>query len=223
MIIIFWAVIFFMTGLAIIWILPTRQSSYAVPKSVKVLVVFFLPVFALTLYSYLGNSRGLFYSWILNRQEKMVKSTLSNIKNPQQLLDRLRSYLEKNPNNTQAWYLLGKLYYGQRNYAKAVLVLKKAHQQMPRQASYAIAYAEASFFDNSQQLNSSTQALLSHVLKHNKRNVGALNLLAINAYFQGQYRIAIQYWERLLPLFPAGSKDQKFLLSMISKSQKKEN
>ena len=51
--------------------------------------------------------------------------------------------------------------------------------------------------------------------------VNALNLLGVNAYVQKDYRQAIKYWEKLLPIFPAGSPAKKALLKGLGEANAK--
>jgi cytochrome c-type biogenesis protein CcmH/NrfG len=51
-------------------------------------------------------------------------------------------------------------------------------------------------------------------------NEAARNLLAIYAYQQKDYQIAINYWEKLLPHYPVNSTDGQIISQAIANAQK---
>lgn len=218
MTVLFWILIGLMTLIAVAIIaFPVRRKH----KFLSMMFVIALPIVGLTLYWYLGSSQKLEQYWTLKKEAKQVKLELSKIKSPMQVVDRMKAYLHSHPNSPKGWYLLGKVYFGQRQYSEALAALQKAHKQKPSSTQYAVSYAQASYFQNSQQLRPSVLNMLKRIVIKEPHNVGAINLLAINFYLEKDYKNAVQYWEKLLPLFVAGSPDQKILLSMIASAQKK--
>lgn len=219
---VFLGVIFLMTLAAVLPVFLARRNGQPLPPYTKVLIVLLVPVLALALYWSLGDSQALFRYWGLKREAAAVKLKLSKIKSPNEVVNQLKTFLAENPINPQGWYLLGKLYYGQHDFKHALPALDKAHEQARNNLTYAVSYAEADFFYHGRRLTPKTKAILQSVIARHKANIGALNLLAINNYLHGHYPQAIAYWEHLLPLFSAGSKDKQFLLTMIAQAQKKE-
>jgi len=220
MMVLFWLFIGLMTLVALlVLILPMRSKQ----KSLSVFLLLVLPAVALTLYWHLGSSQKLQHYWVLKREAKDVKTALLKIKNPQQVVVQLRTYLKVHPNSPKGWYLLGKLYFGERRYSDALSASQKAHLQEPANIPYSVAYAQASFFQNRRRLTPKVLVLLKGIVRKNPRNVPAMNLLAIHYYLRKEYKSAVQYWEKLLPLFPVGGSDQKVLLSMIAKAQRAES
>ncbi len=188
---------------------------------VKIALIIALPIIAILLYLHFGASHSLQRYWVLKRQASAVKAELSKIKSPKQVIDRLIAHLKAYPNSAKGWYLLGRLYLGERRYANAVSVLSKAYYLQPKKTEYAIAYAQALFFNQKQHLSKKAKQLLNQVLVKNRNNIPALNLLAIDAYRAHRYKSAVHYWEKMLPLFAPNSKESKMLLMMMAKAQKK--
>lgn len=218
MTVLFWVIIGWMTLIAVaILAFPLRKKAKYLPAMFTIA----LPVVALTLYWHLGASQKLEHYWTLKREAKEVKLELSKIKSPMQVVDHLKAYLHLHPNSPRGWYLLGNLYFGQRQYSAALVASRKAYTLKPLNTQYAVAYAQASFFQNGRRLRPDILNLLKRIVIKAPRNVTAINLLAIHFYLQKDYKNAVQYWEKLLPLFAAGSPDQKILLSMIASAQKK--
>lgn len=215
----FWSIIIFMTVIGVIALSFKVKKNDDIPVYFYLVIVLLFPMMTLTLYWKLGDSQPLIHYWELKQRAIRVNEELAALKNPNEVIDRLNAYLQQHPNHPKGWYLLGKIYYKQQSFKKAVIALEKAHQQSPGNLDYAVAYAEADFFYRGRHLRPETKKTLQNVIEHDKNNVAALNLLAINAYLHGHYQKAIHYWERLLPLFSVGSKDHSFLLSMIAKAQ----
>jgi len=216
--ILFWGLLGLMTLIAVtILIFPIRKKY----KFLPMMLLIMLPILAFSLYWRMGSSQKLQHYWVLKQESKQVKIALSKIKNPQEVVDQLNAYLQVHPVNPKGWYLLGKVYYGERRYSEAMVALQKAHQQQRSNIQYAVAYAQASFFHNGRRLTPNVLKLVKHIVTIAPSNVSAINLLAINAYVQKNYINAVRYWEKLLPLFQVGSPDQKMLLSMIAGAQKK--
>ncbi len=180
-----------------------------------------LALVAFILYWHLGASKKLQHYWTLQREANQVKLELSKVKNPKQVVDKLKSYLRSHPNSPKGWYLLGRIHLTQRQYPEALLAFQKAHRQKPANTDYTVAFVQASFFENRRQLRPNVQMMLKRIIAQHPANIGATNLLAIDAYLKGDYRLALKYWEKILPLFQVGSRDQKVLLSMIAEAQKK--
>lgn len=194
---------------------PLRRSKIA-----AFLVILLVSIIALLVYSRAGDYKGLKQYWQLKEESFQVKSALSHIKSPQQLIDQLKDHLQKNPTSAQGWFLLGKLYLDTSQFIQAKEALNRARQLSPNNESYVLSYVQADFFVNNKRLSPEDAALLAPILKHDPTNVNAINLLAIDAYLQHHYRVAITYWERLLLIFPSDSDDSKAVLQMIAKAQK---
>ncbi len=178
------------------------------------------PIVSLALYFYWGSSQQLFHYWALQKESARVQLAMAKIKSPEEVVNQLKEHLRQHPDSPHGWYLLGRLYFSLNHYGEAVGALKKAYELDSNKTEYATTYAEALFFNNGKHLTSNVTELLQSVLRHNPLDINANNLLALNAYNNGNYRLAVQYWEKLLPLFPPGSKDSQTLLSMISRAQK---
>jgi len=188
-------------------------------KLTGVMVLLALPIVAMGVYWKVGNSQALLHYWVLRKEAKAVHAQLAKIKNPMQIVNELKVHLKTHPDSPRGWYLLGQLELGIRNYSKAYHALAIAHQLRPHNDLYAVSYAQAAFFSHGRHLTPKMEQLLEGVISRQPNNVAAINLLAINAYLEHRYQIAVNYWERLIPLFPMGGQDSRMLLKMIAKAQ----
>lgn len=217
MTIIFWIIISMMIVAALgFGVYPLRHS-----KITACLIMICIPVIALFVYLRVGDYQGLKQYEQLRAESAQVKSMLAHIKNPAQLIDQLRQHLQHDPNSAEGWFLLGRLYSDNNQWAQAKSALSRAYQLSPHNEQYVLSYVQADFFVNNRRLSLEDVALLAPILKHDPNNVNAINLLAIDAYLQHHYQTAVSYWERLLAIFPPDSGDSKAVLQMIAKAQLK--
>jgi cytochrome c-type biogenesis protein CcmH len=216
--ILLWSLLILMLliALAVVLIPLGRQR-----KLLPFIFIIAMPVFAFTLYWHLGASQKLQQYWALKQEEIQVKAQLKKIKDPQIVVDRLKSHLQRHPNSPRGWFLLGKIYFRERRYSEAESALKKAYHQDPVKLQYLVAYAQASFFRQGRRLKPNVLKMLKDTTTIHPNYVPAVNLLAINAYMNKDYLSAVGYWERILPQFQVGTPEQKMILSMIAKAQKK--
>lgn len=213
----FWSILIVMTVIAAVFVMIPLRFIY---KQAALVTIGFIVV-SLVFYLHWGASKQLSHYWALKDRSRRVKLEMAKYKNPQQIIARLKTHLARVPDSAEGWYLLGQIYLTMQNYTKSVAALEKAYQLDNHRINTAVTYAQALFFNNNRQLTPFAKQLLKSVLKRSPKNIDAINLLAINAYNLGDYQEAIEYWERLLPLFEPGSKDSKILLAMIAKAEKR--
>lgn len=224
MILIFWGIIILLTLTAwglLLW--PVfRQSNILINTGAK-LIFWSFPALVLTIYALSGTNRQLqqYESWQTQNEE--VKKQVALIKNPQELIERMRQHLQQNPQSAQGWYLLGKLYLDQSQFSQAEAALQRAYQLKPDSGEIILYLAKANFLQHDQHLSPAIEALLQSVLESSlAEHADAFNLLAVNAFRHQNYHQAVQYWQRALSLVPPDSPDSRALLDMISQAQTKE-
>ncbi len=180
-----------------------------------------LPAAGLALYHYWGFSSQLNNYYAIQARTKEVKAEVAKLGTPQKVVETLQKRLKQNPDSARGWYLLGKIYFGMREYEKSVDVLSKSNELKPNDPETMLALAQSLFFANKQVLTPRAQALLDKVLKATPNNHGAMNLIAVNAFIQHNYPLAIKNWEILLADTSPDSETGKYLMSMIAQAQEK--
>lgn len=214
----FWFIILSLLFLVLaVLIFSVKFSRQNIGVLAGVLVA--LPLVTLGLYWHWGAWRGLEQHWRDTQNAAQVKAELAQVKNPQQVVDQLVDFLKQHPKAAKGWYLLGKIDMGRRDYPAAVSALQKAVSFDPKALLYQTAYVEASFFAAGNRLDASIRARIQHILAKDPSNAAVINLLAIDAYNRGHYRVATAQWERLLKQFPPNSRDAQILYKMIAKAQ----
>lgn len=188
-------------------------------KKMLLALVAFIFIGGLMLYAYFGQSADYFQYIKKQKTDQIAQADIHKIKNPKIIINQLVSHLKQDPSSAEGWYLLGKLYFSENNFQFALNSFSKAYHLKPEELNYSLNYLQANMIIH-QRLNNQDEKLLELIVKQNPTNPEALNLLAMNYYLTRHYSDAVKTWEKLLPLFPAGSNMQHQILEMIAKAQR---
>jgi cytochrome c-type biogenesis protein CcmH len=154
-----------------------------------------------------------------NNSQVLAQQMLKSIKNPQELIDKLKAKLDDKPKSAKGWYLLGRLYTSQNENQGASQAFAKAYHLNPKEEQFAVNYAHSLWQINKQQFNSEIIGIFDTLLKNNPEQPDALAMLAMNAFFSHAYEDAINYWQRLLNLAPEKSEETLAIRKAIAKAQ----
>ncbi|WED41786.1 tetratricopeptide repeat protein [Legionella cardiaca] len=152
-------------------------------------------------------------------KQKKVQAVLQSIKNPMQLIEKLKARLQTDPNSARGWYLLGRLYASQEQWVSARDAFEKAHQLNPDDEATTVNYAQSLWQLNQQQFNDAIRALFKKLLQKNPNQPDALAMLAMDAFTAQDYQQAIDYWQQLLKLAPEQSQEAQMIRKAIAKAQ----
>lgn len=202
----------------IIFVYPLRQN-------LKLSILLIPVLFALTGtgYYYWGG----FAQWqeFLHRDDsqKLAQQMLKSVKNPQQLIEKLKARLDDSKKSAKGWYLLGRLYTSQNDEQNASEAFAKAYHFEPENEKFAVNYAHSLWQLNHQQFNPAILNIFNSLLKHNPDQPDALAMLAMNAFMSHAYEDAINYWQRLLKMAPDQSEEAFAIRKAIAKAQEQLN
>jgi cytochrome c-type biogenesis protein CcmH/NrfG len=165
---------------------------------------------------------GGFFAWdnYLKQQTRQtqVEALLKTVKGPQEIIDKLKSKLEENPNSARGWYLLGRLYSSQNQWQLAHEAFTKAYELQPTNEPIVVNYAQSLWQLNHRAFNDDIRQHFESILKRNNKQPDALAMLAMDAYIRQSYHQAIIYWQRLLAIVPPESKDAEAIRKAIAKA-----
>jgi cytochrome c-type biogenesis protein CcmH len=159
-----------------------------------------VPVAAIVFYGLVGTPGAL-----------IPASTTASMKQtptPEQvdaMVAKLHARMLTEPGDTEGWLTLGRAYAGLGRYPDAADAYAKAASQRPDDARVLADYAEVLAFSRGRDFSGEPEALIARALKADGKNVKALGLAGTRAYLRQDYRGAIGYWQRMLPLVPQGS------------------
>ena len=125
------------------------------------------------------------------------------------------------PDNLHYVALLGRYYMAQQDYARAALSYGALADDSPQDAQ-ALAYAaQAQYMSSGRELSAQARMNAEQALAIDPHQRTALGLLGMASFEQGQYRAAIEYWERLLAMEAPGSESAQMIGGVIASARQK--
>lgn len=216
---------FFISGLLCVALLFVCYPLLKSQKKSRLIIcslifaVFFLSIASIVVYLKKSGYDAWRHYQSAQDETRYAFSVLKTIKSPQMVIDQLHAYLKNDPNHAKGWYLLGRLYLGEMHYRAALDAFSQAMKGDHKKSAYHIAYVQADFLCRHGRLTPQEIIFLKSILSRRDNYVEAMNLLAMNAYHQKQFAMAIQDWEKLRPLFSHNSASAHAVLKMIAMAQ----
>lgn len=161
------------------------------------------------------------------------RQTLSYLLNPEapsnaavppmvlEMVARLEKHLAEQPDDVAGWFRLGRAYAVLGRPEAATMAYEHAYKLTPDNPQIIAEYA--AFLYNSDPQNTGGQVfiLYTQLLKLDPENQDALWFLGFTGYQQGDYKLALKYWERLLKGMPANSAETEHLRTIVTKTREK--
>jgi cytochrome c-type biogenesis protein CcmH len=115
--------------------------------------------------------------------------------------------------------MLGRSYMMQERFSDAAAAYEKLTALSANDADAWADYAEAQALANGQNLAGKPTEALNRALKLDPKNQKALALAGSAAFQQKDYQKAMEHWQQLLKLLPAGSQELQIITEQISKAK----
>lgn len=135
-----------------------------------------------------------------------------------ELVEKLRSRMEQDPDNAEGWFLLGRTYMRLQNYTQAVDAFENVVRLLPDETAGLLSLADAMTMQNNRQVSARAVELLEKALQLDPNSVTALWLLGNAASDRGDSAAALGYWQRAYPLLDDEQSMQNELGQMISQA-----
>lgn len=136
------------------------------------------------------------------------------------LMERIGARAARRPGNIHYRSLLGRYYMGQGEFQQAADHYAQLLEEAPEDPQ-ALAYAaQANYLAAGRELDARSQAMAEQALSINPHQRTALGLLGMVAFERGQYRAAIQYWERLLAMEAPDSEGAEMIAGVIDQARR---
>jgi cytochrome c-type biogenesis protein CcmH len=188
-------------------------------------VAAFIPLGALIFYLSVGNPKGLDATTAPPTAPPTAPAAAAEqpgAMSPQQIaanIDKLAERLKQNPNDAEGWRMLARSYLMQERFSDAAGAFEHLTSINPKDAGVWADYAEALALANGQNLAGKPTEAINRALQVDPNNQKALDLAGTAAYQAGDYQKAIEHWQKLLKLLPAGSEELKTITAQISKAR----
>jgi len=137
------------------------------------------------------------------------------------MVAKLEKRLAAQPNDAESWARLGRSYVVLERKDKALAAYAKAYALAPDNATVLSDYAWLVFNENPGVTTGLVQTLYVRLAKLEPAHPDALWFLGFMAFQQGDLRTAINQWERLYKLLPAGDPGRQHLQQAIDSARQK--
>ncbi|MVW76222.1 c-type cytochrome biogenesis protein CcmI [Pseudomonas xionganensis] len=137
----------------------------------------------------------------------------------EEMTARLEANLESNPESAEGWYFLGRTYMAQDRAGDAAQAFERAIGIAGRAPELLGQWAQALYFAGNKQWSEQLQGLTEEVLQADPEEVTTLGLLGIAAYEEGRYQAAVDYWQRLVAVLPAGDPSRQAIEGGIARAR----
>ncbi|WP_150305925.1 c-type cytochrome biogenesis protein CcmI [Pseudomonas saliphila] len=172
-----------------------------------------LPLVVFGLYMSWGNPAGL--ALYRELQESPEPASLEH------MIDRMERITEVQPDNGEAWFMLGRGYMSAQQPGRAIGAFESSLKHIGERPEVLSQLAQARFFAAGNQLDTEAAAALDKALELDPDEPTALGLLGIAAFEAGEYTGAIGYWERLLAGMPAGGAGAQAIQGGIDRARER--
>lgn len=168
--------------------------------------IVFVPVFAISLYAYLGQAN------LIEGGPKQTtasaghgSSSTKSVASMEQMVDKLAAKLKESPDNAEGWFMLARSYMSMQRYKEAVVALEKTNKLIPDNPVIMLRYADALTMLNGGRISGKPFELIKKAVALKPDDQTGLWLIGMGYEEKGDYKKAISYWKILLALL----KDEK--------------
>ncbi len=177
------------------------ETNSANNRSIRLVLMFSVPVLAVSLYIYLGAPE------LLDGAEQQAaapaghtSSEQTNLGSVEEMVEKLAARMKEKPDDAEGWFMLGRTYMSLNRYEEAVAALEKTNELVPNNPAVMLRYADALTMLRGGQMNGKPFELIKKAVAIKPDDPTGLWLLGMGYEEQGEYQKAISYWNLLLPL-----------------------
>ncbi|WP_126454788.1 c-type cytochrome biogenesis protein CcmI [Sulfuriflexus mobilis] len=168
------------------------------------LLILIVPILSASLYLYLGHPAALRGDSASDKAQLPADHVAAvgtdELPSMQDMLARLQTRLEQQPDDAEGWFTLGRTYMTMGRYPEAAEALETVHRLVGDHPSVLLSYANALVMSNGGRLTGKAFALIQKVLQATPDDPTALWLAGIGYEEQGDYAAAVHHWKRLQAL-----------------------
>lgn len=194
------------------------QMDRVIGRSAAVVISILIPIMALTLYNMLGaKEAGLHPEDAAPQvQAEGHEGTL------EEQVRKLQDHLQQNPDDAEGWMMLARSYYFLKQYGAAAETFGRASSlQQDSNAELLADYADALAMANGRNMAGKPYELVKKALAIQPQFQKALWLAGTATYQAGDLEATLEYWKRLLEIFPKGSENYMQMQKNIGEIQQK--
>jgi len=173
-----------------------------------------VPVLMASLYLFLGKQSGVEPP----RQEGPPQSQVTQAQ-IEAMVAGLAKKLEAKPDDAEGWAMLGRSYATLRRFNESSAAYARAAALAPNNSALLTEYADVLAMVNGRNMMGEPEKIIQQALKADPNNIKALALAGTAAFQYKDYRHAIEWWQKILPLVPPDSPVARSVNANISQAQ----
>ncbi len=139
----------------------------------------------------------------------------------EQMMGALIGRLKDNPDDAEGWFLMGRTYMAMDEYAKAAATFEKLNQLAGDEPVVLLAWADALAMSQKGDLSGKPAELIRKAVKAAPDDATALWLAGMVEEQDGNHQLALQHWERLMPLLEDDPESRDRVASLIAVAREK--
>lgn len=164
---------------------------------------------------------GLYLHWGAIDEVQLAREFQVQPNSMEEMVSRLERTVEAQPDSAEGWYFLARTYMAMERPADAARALEQAIRLAGREPELLGLLAQAQYFANDKQWDTSLQTLADEALAADPDEVTTLGLLGIAAFESERYADAVTYWERLAASLPHGDPTSDAIQSGIDTARQR--
>jgi cytochrome c-type biogenesis protein CcmH len=180
-------------------------------RGVAVLVGVAVPACALAIYLFIGSPRAV---------DPRAGPDAVSAAQMEAMVERLAARLRENAEDADGWKMLGRSYAVLQRFPEAVDAYAKAAVRAPRDAQLLADFADALAMARGQSLQGEPEKLVQRALEIDPNHLKALALAGTAAFERKEFKLAADYWQRMLPLVPPDSEDARGIQANVDEARK---
>lgn len=184
-------------------------------RTTAIVVALAVPLLAGLLYWKLGAPDA--FSPLATRVDDAHKMTAGQV---EEMVQQLAARLEKEPDNIEGWVLLAKTYYTMRKFSEAAVAYERLNKLVPNEPDLMTDYADALAMSHGRSLEGKPLELVNAALKVDPTHWKALAMAGTAAFNRKDYKVAVEYWEKLRATQPADSQIGQQITASIDEARK---
>ncbi len=191
---------------------PSAKKPRNPAKALAVALAVMLPLFSVSLYLVLGNTKGLL------PQESVGMAEGSGAINSAAKLQELEGKLKQQPENPDGWLLLARSYSNMQRFPDAMRAYEQLLKLVPGEAQLWASYADV-YAMNNRSLLGEPAKFIDKALELDSNNFLALALSGSAAMERGDYTAAIAHWTKLVDLLPTDHPELQMIRDSIKQAR----
>lgn len=141
----------------------------------------------------------------------------------EQSVEKLKQHLSDEPNDAEAWTMLGLSYFELDKVKESLEAYEKAYQLTPNNAKLLVEYASTLISVNDNQFSDRPVALIKQALEIDANAPDALYLAGMFAISMQDFTLANGLWNKALSVLPEGGDDHQALLGLLDELRRAES